>query len=602
LIREETDLRGVKLTKINFRRDIFLHVSSALLALFVFYSVIFVVNLLEIPFYLGYEKNIINITVFSVDIDRILWISSICLFLIVTVIQKLKNSCKGCAVICNRSMLVLSLVYGMLILVAIEAASFSCWVYNLFYPSFPFSGEGWHFAFTEMQLTNVCYPVLLVLLMFFAYSWIGEFTVKGLFSGGEKKESADSGSVPFFKSSKISLIIIVSSVVAALFIGYYNFAIAGVDNPSFSGVDVPSYSRWLSEMLKMNPAEAIGYASNNDRFLYLVLQYLCFGAFGSSVEGFVTYVMPVVLMFLLMFSTFFLVKVGSGSLLHASTAMLVTVFSFQVTVGIYAGFFANWFALVFVYCFYGILMRVLKGKNRGPLLLVLCVVSSVVVLYTHPWTWILLVMVILSAYIVTTLFLVYFRKRDIHDYSWELKVLVVILVVNLVMFCVKGLINVGGGAALGGYVNVEKFDFSLWNAFSLKYFLDRTFKWYVGGFYAYVPTIILAIVGVFSILDYEDRYNRLLLSWMLIASAMLFVEFPWQARFLYLMPFSIYVASGIICCAKKLFKFAELKGQKRAARLIFIVFFILSIFMLVNYGVRCIAIKQYGSAGLTFIP
>ncbi|MCW4023985.1 MAG: hypothetical protein NWF01_03000, partial [Candidatus Bathyarchaeota archaeon] len=134
------------------------------------------------------------------------------------------------------------------------------------------------------------------------------------------------------------------------------------------------------------------------------------------------------------------------------------------------------------------------------------------------------------------------------------------------------------------------------------YFLDRTFRWYVGGFYAFAPAIILGIAGVFSILDYEDRYNRLLLSWMLIASAMLFVEFPWQARFLYLMPFSIYVASGIILGAKKLFKFADLKDRKRVATLIFVVFFILSAFVLVNYGVRCIAIKQYGSAGLTFVP
>ncbi|MFZ7136928.1 MAG: hypothetical protein ACOWW1_00695 [archaeon] len=589
--------------KFNFRRDVLLHFSAVLLALFVFYSVIFVVNLLKIQFYVGYEKNIIDITVFSVQVDRILWIFSMILFSGVTVIQKLRNTSKGFKVIFNRDMLVLSLFYGMLMLLAIELASFGCWVYNLFFPSFPFSGEIWHFALTEMQLTNVCYPVLLVLLMVFAYSWVGEFTVKGLLFGGEKKESVDGGGfVSFFESSKVSLIIIVFSVVAALFIGYYNFAIAGAGNPGFSGVDVPDYTRWLSEMLETNPAGALGYALKNDRFLYLVLQYLCFGVFGSSVEGFVTYVMPVVLMFLLMGSTFFLVKVGTRSLFHASVAMLVTVFSFQVTVGIYAGFFANWFALVFVYCFYGILIRGLKGKSRSPFLLILCGVFSVAVLYTHPWTWILLVIVILSAYIVTTLFLVYFRKKDVHDYSWELKVLVVLLVVNLVMFYLKGLINAGSGAAVGGYVSVEKFDISLWNAFSLKYFLDRTFRWYVGGFYAFAPAIILGIVGVFSILDYEDRYNRLLLSWMLIASAMLFVEFPWQARFLYLMPFSIYVASGIIFCAKKLFKFADLKDRKRVATLIFVVFFILSVFVLVNYGVRCIAIKQYGSAGLTFIP
>ena len=125
---------------------------------------------------------------------------------------------------------------------------------------------------------------------------------------------------------------------------------------------------------------------------------------------------------------------------------------------------------------------------------------------------------------------------------WELKFLAALLAFNLVMFYVKGLLNIGGGARIGGYINVKTFKPSVWNAFLLKHFLDRTFNWYVGGFYAYAPTIILTILGVFSFLDYENRYNRLLLNWMLIASAMLFVDFPWQSRFLYLTSFNIYVA------------------------------------------------------------
>jgi len=50
--------------------------------------------------------------------------------------------------------------------------------------------------------------------------------------------------------------------------------------------------------------------------------------------------MPVILTFLLTVSKFLFVR-GGRSLLHASTAMLVTAFSFQVNVGVYAGFFAN---------------------------------------------------------------------------------------------------------------------------------------------------------------------------------------------------------------------------------------------------------------------
>ena len=129
------------------------------------------------------------------------------------------------------------------------------------------------------------------------------------------------------------------------------------------------------------------------------------------------------------------------------------------------------------------------------------------------------------------------------------------------MFYVKGLLNIGGGARIGGYINVKTFKPSLWNIFALRYFLDRTFNWYVGGFYAYTPIIILAILGVFSILDYGDRYNRLLLNWMLISSAMAFVDFPWQARFLYLTPFNIYVALGILHGTEQLSKIFKTKKE-----------------------------------------
>jgi len=590
----------MKIKNIKFGRDEFLlHLSSILLALFVFYSVVFVANLFKIPFYLGYKRYIVNITVLSVEADKVLWIASITLFSAIIILPRLKNGFTGFTVILDREMLVLSIFYGMLILLAIEIASLACWIYNLFHLSFPFSGESWRFAFLETQLTNILYPALPVLLMFFAYSWVGEFTFKGLLTRGEENENENvsNDSISYFKSSKVSAIIIASSFVAALFIGYYNYAVAGVNNPGFPGVDVPHYIRWLKEMLNKNPSDALVYASENDRFLYLVLQYLCFFVSGSSPEGFVTYSMPVVLTFLLTLSTFFLVKTGR-SLPYASTAMLVTIFSFQVTVGIYAGFFANWFALTFLYIFYGLLVRALKGKNKSPFLLVLSGVSSVAVLYTHPWTWILLVIMILSAYLVTTLLLVYFRKKDIHDYLWEFKFLATLLIFNLVMFYVKGLLNIGGGARIGGYINVKTFRPSLWNIFALRYFLDRTFNWYVGGFYAYTPIIILAILGVFSILDYEDCYNRLLLNWMLISSAMAFVDFPWQARFLYLTPFNIYVALGILYSAEKLSRFSELKGQRHMATLIFWIFYALSLLLLINYTLRCVTIKQFGSTGL----
>lgn len=74
-------LREMELTKFKFGcDDLLLHVSSALLALFVFYSVVFIANPLMISFYLRYKRYVIKITVLSARVDRVLWVESIALF------------------------------------------------------------------------------------------------------------------------------------------------------------------------------------------------------------------------------------------------------------------------------------------------------------------------------------------------------------------------------------------------------------------------------------------------------------------------------------------------------------------------------------------
>jgi len=622
-----------------------MHILSMLLALSLFYSVVFAANMLRVWFYLGYKRFLINIVVFSPWIDKLIWTFSIITFSSLTILLNWKAKPRAnwflillyCAVSASAAyflfssfsptgslaLLILSLAfstvslflfdfswvfplfYGLLIFLAIELGAFACWIHHLFFPSLPFGDGSWHLAFLETCLVNIPYPVLPVLLMLFAYSWIGEFTFKGLFAKNEKGEGKKEGknnsaSVPYFNSRRLFLLICLFSVISALFIGYFNFTSASQYGEGWVGVDVPHYVRWLDGMT--NSTSIIGafsYAAGNDRFLYLILQYLCFSVFSGSSEVFVAYFMPVILTFLLMLASYFLV-VTSKSRLHGATAMLMTAFSFQVTVGLFAGFYANWFALFFVFTFYGLLIRTLKMKRKKPLLPVLAGLFSVAVLYTHPWTWILLVMMILSAYMITTLLLIYFRKKDFRDYVWELKFIAALLAVNLVMFYIKGLVHVGSGATLvDGYINTKMLEPNIFNIFVLKNYLDRTFNLYVGGFYAYAPMILYAIPGVLSFLDYDDSYNRLLLNWMLVASAMAFVDFPWQARFLYMMPFNIYVALGVLYSAEHLFRFSESRGRKHEATLFFWVFYVLAVLFLLNYTVRCVVIKQFGSQGLT---
>jgi hypothetical protein len=608
-------------------------------------------NLLRIPFYLDYKQFEMNIVILTPFVDKVLWSFSGLVFSILLFAMFLKKGFKGSRVISlvlfvlvvassvfalmsnfdvygtlafmivglvflafsflqtkfifgkSKNMMILVILYGMFLLLLIEVASLGRWVYNLFSPSLVFSDESWTIAFAETQISSILYFALPVLMMIFAFSWVGELTIKGLLGGtadsdDQKKGYIDTGIL----SLKPSLIVGIISIVAVLFLGYYHFAVSGLYNPAFPGTDVQYYIERLGEMKSMNAAEALSYATGNDRFLYLVFQYVCFSVSGMSPDVFVTFVMPVILVLLLMFSTFFLVKCSGQSLFYAASIMLVTVFSFMVTVGIYAGFYANLFALVFVFVFYGFLMVVLNGHHEW-FFLVLTGFSSVAVLFVHPWTWILVVMMNLATYMFVTLIMASIRKKDLRGHKWELGFLLILFVVNLLTFYVRRAFGVsGGGELIGGYVNVVTFQPSLLNVFAFKYFLDTTFNYYVGGFYGYVPMIALAIVGVFSLAGYKNRYNRLLLTWVLIASSMVFVDFPWHARFLFDVPFNIFASLGILFVGEWLYRFVSVTELRRLAPLVFWIFFALSILFLFNYAVRCMVLKQFGPPGLTIQP
>jgi len=617
------------------------HISALSLSSFIFYSTILTANLLRIPFYLGYKRYTISITVLSPNIDNTLWVASIIIYSSLTVIYKLKvpHDKRGWAtlilygfvlasaayhILTDFSVfslltllaaslsfiilsaltkgikLTLSLFYGTLLLSIIEFAALICWTLHTPCPSQFINDSSWHTCLLEIQLINILYPALPMLLLAFAYSWIGEFAFKGML--GEKEIEKRKESMPNLNLQRASYIIGFLSALLLVLIAYYNFLASKNYGEGFLGVDIPHYARWLKDTIsRSSPLEALSYASRNDRFLYLVLQYLCFMPCSSiPPETFIAYFMPAILTLLHMLSTFLLVKSEKG-VFHGSLSMITTILSFHVTVGLFAGFLANWLALSFVYAFYAFFLKTLRMRRIDSAFL-LAALFSTAVIYTHPWTWILLVVAILIAYMATTLILIISRKMKLKDHIWDFKSSILLLAINFLMFYIKGLLHIGGGASLGGYMRYQTFRYGIQHILNLKIYLDRTFNWYVGGFYAYPPIIILGILGVISILNYENRLNRLLLNWLLISSAMAFVDFPWQARFLYLTPFNIYVALGIIYIAKQLYRICYSRGSTRMAHVIFWLSIILSILMLLNYTIRCITIKQCGVEGLTEMP
>src|SRR5437867_8646266 len=189
------------------------------------------------------------------------------------------------------------------------------------------------------------------------------------------------------------------------------------------GVDAHFYIDSVKEMLLRTPSAAVSYAMGSalegSRPLVLLPMY------GAVAAGLVSVnqayeALPVVLGPLLAIATFLFVREGCRNERTAGVASLFSTLSFNTTVGMWAGFYANWLALAETYFFLAALIGFLRTRSASKFFL--ATMLSVTILLTHPWTW-ALVLTVTSVFVLT---LWKDNRRNI-----LLKALGVVLVVNI---------------------------------------------------------------------------------------------------------------------------------------------------------------------------
>ena len=166
------------------------------------------------------------------------------------------------------------------------------------------------------------------------------------------------------------------------------------------GVDTPTYIQWTSQMLGKPLTQALmfafGQADSGFRPLPLLLFY-SIASLGFRPDLTVEF-SPLILAPLLSLSTYVFVNVGTGDRGTAAIAALVSAFSFDETVGVWAGYLANWIAMILAYFFFACFLTLDSSRRKA--LLVPLFLLSLALLLTHPWTW-ALVMVATLVFAVT---------------------------------------------------------------------------------------------------------------------------------------------------------------------------------------------------------
>lgn len=255
-------------------------------------------------------------------------------------------------------------------------------------------------AWYEAEIFGWLAPLSPILLIFLLYAW----AFRGVVQAGRKRSvwldriaqpfsvmvkrvhlsSASLGNLRILSHPRLLLII---AMVAAGLLGYIPYRPDLNPNGNLVGVDTPVYVYWTKEMLSRPPLQAVSFAfggaDQGFRPLLLIIFYSIASA-GVSPEQIAKF-SPVVLGPLLSLSSYVFVKSGSGDMRMAAVAALAASFSFNITVGIWAGYLANWLAIVISYFFLAGFLVFARSKRKAAFVVV--TLLSLAMFLTHPWTW-----------------------------------------------------------------------------------------------------------------------------------------------------------------------------------------------------------------------
>jgi len=478
----------------------------------------------------------------------------------------------------------------------IEIFSLIRWITNgLIYGS-PFNDSSWDVPLIEMYLVNILNPILPRLILIFLASWIfrylftyynndlkyiGNYLTK-LFKYNRNKQEEKTR----FNLEINYKIIVIGIILIAIFVPIYPYLETVNPAQLTLGVDIPYYQKILNKTVEMDVNKSIFFIFQDNRSISHILHLLVTNFISHTI---VLRYIPILLTMFFAGTTYILVKIGAGNKNLAILASFISICSYTTTVGINAAFFANWLALSLTNI--AIFLFIISLRSRNNFHVLLSVITSILILFTHPWTWTVF-MITSIFYLIITLTI---NNINIKDKLWEVKFFVLVIVSNLIIDTLKK-----NFIATSGFETTASSLSSGFKLMDISYVissLDLTFSSFLGGSMANPVLIILSIIGFLSIGNYAIRFNRFLLSWGMIAILGVFLfgspgsisEF-FAARALFLVPFHIFGAIGIFELLKRLNVIVESINNLKIYNYYRILIWIIISMTFINYALRTLSI------------
>ena len=415
------------------------------------------------------------------------------------------------------------------VLLFFEAVVFSLWIAFSLFPQYITHSPFWRIIQLEYEV-------------FYAFSLLSSGMIF-LVCWGFLIKPAISKTGKFFKINQEfranviipPRVILTIAIVVSAFFAIYPFM--PTFNPEFFWVstDDHNYQLFIAQVQNHDNIidqvrQAFLGTSSGDRPLTLLLMHWFHGMLGGdimwSVRLFVLFLGP-----LLVFSTYYLVKTGTGNRQMAAYCGVIAAISQQLVVGMYGGFFANWTGLAAIYFCFAFLIRI-WDKPSGINYLGLFGFSILSFLF-HIYAGAYLILVIGIFLIIS---LMVYRLRNVKR---------VFLIGTIFMFYI-GLIIIR--IILGGDISASLFEredvgISIYYVTAVWQSLTNSLHYYLGGTLGNAALFGLALVWV-AYAKYDKTFDRVILAALFVgALPILFGNPVMQSRILYDIP--IHIAAGI---------------------------------------------------------
>lgn len=302
------------------------------------------------------------------------------------------------------------------------------------------------------------------------------------------------------------------------------------------GVDTGYYVNWVEALNNSTSAQDFLYQAfvqqrGGDRPVSLIFIYALQHASGADLFLVVEY-LPLILGPALVLAVYFLTRELVSNDAVSILAAFLTAISFQVLIGIYAGFYANWLALIFGYLGFVFLFKFLKkgGKEN----LVIYTGLTLLMLFSHVYTWSILA-------IVTGVFLAVMLKMN-YKRNAALLLIVALLstvAVDLARTALGGSSGFEEDAEIAGRLAGPEQFVLRWNN------LTYTTTTFVGGLFANFIILGLGLYWLFKA-RMNEPVSIFVIAFLSVGILpFLFGEWVIQTRVFYNIPFQVPAAISL---------------------------------------------------------